>query len=276
MSGSAGHRPADPNPPASSGLVGPVLALLEREVVHFVRQRSRMLSVLTQPLLFWLLLGAGFGASFAPAGAPAGTGYLTWFFPGMIVMILLFTAIFSPISIIEDRKDGFLQGVLVAPVPRLAIVLGSVLGGAILAVGQGTLVLVAAPLVKIPLTPTSLGLSVAVLSGIALALTSVGFCMAWRMESTQGFHMVMNLFLLPMWMLSGAFFPLEGTPAWLRLIMEMNPLTYGVAALRHTLGQGQEASLPSLGLSLAVTAFFAVFTLLTAVVLVRTRTETGP
>jgi ABC-2 type transport system permease protein len=275
MTGSSFPRTDGPAPPASGGLVGPVLALLEREVVHFVRQRSRLLSVLTQPLLFWLLLGAGFGASFTPAGAPAGTGYLTWFFPGMIVMILLFTAIFSTISIIEDRKAGFLQGVLVAPAPRLALVLGSVLGGTILAVGQGTLILLAAPLVATPLTPGAVALSVVVLSGIALALTGVGFCMAWRMESTQGFHMVMNLFLLPMWLLSGALFPLEGTPVWLRLLMEVNPLTYGVAALRHTLGQGQDASLPSLGLSLAVTAFFALLPLVTAVLLVRTAPETG-
>jgi ABC-2 type transport system permease protein len=268
---------ATPRAPQATrvGLIGPVVSLLEREVVRFVRQRSRLLSALTQPLLLWLLLGAGFGASFTPPDAPAGASYLTWFFPGMIVLILLFTAIFSTISVIEDRNAGFLQGVLVAPVPRLAIVLGSVLGGTVLAVAQGMLVLLAAPLVEIPLSVGALVLALVTLTATSLALTAIGFCMAWRMDSTQGFHMVMNLFLLPMWLLSGAFFPLEGTPTWLHLVMEVNPLTYGVAALRHSLGLAQGAP-PSLPLSLGVTVFFCVIAMTTAVILVRTRSESGP
>ncbi len=268
-----------PAPAPRPGLIGPTLGLLQREVIRFVRQRSRLFSALGQPVLFWLLLGSGFGASFTPPGAPPGTGYMTWVFPGILVLVLLFTAVFSTISIIEDRQAGFLQAVLVAPVPRLAIVLGKVLGGTVLAVAQGALLLLAAPLAGIPLTPAAVGLALVAMVGAALALTSLGVCMAWRMESTQGFHMVMNLLLLPMWLLSGAFFPLEGAPSWMRLGMEMNPLTYGVAALRRALSWSTPAvldALPPLGVSLGVTALFGAAALGTAVLLVRARPGTAP
>ncbi|MFQ5670774.1 MAG: ABC transporter permease [Acidobacteriota bacterium] len=257
--------------PVRPGLVGPVISLLERETIRFLRQRSRVFGALGQPVLFWLLLGSGFGASFSPPGAPQGTTYLTWFFPGIIVLVLLFTAIFSTISIIEDRSTGFLQAVLVAPIPRLSIVLGKLLGGTILATGQGMLLLVAAPLMGLPLSLRSILLTLGALAGTAFALTGIGFCIAWRMESTQGFHMIMNVFLMPMWLLSGAFFPLEGAPSWLRFIMEVNPLTYGVAAVRRALSAGATSlplSVPPLWVSLAVTGLFSLIVLLTSVALV--------
>ena len=243
------------------------MTLLDREVRRFLRQRSRVIGALGQPVLFWLLLGSGFHASFAPAGAPAGTDAMSWFFPGIVVLVLLFTAIFSTISIIEDRQEGFLQAVLVAPVPRLAIVLGKILAGTVLAAGQGLLLLAAAPLIGMPLGAGSFLLSSLTLGAIAFALTALGVCIAWRMQSTQGFHMVMNLFLMPMWLLSGALFPVAGAPTWLGLIMELNPLTYGVAALRRSLVFGQPTGsvpLPPLGLSLAITGFFCALTLATA------------
>lgn len=260
---------------ARPGLVGPVISLLEREILRFVRQRSRLISSALQPLLFWILLGTGFRASFQVPGAAAGSDYLTWSFPGILVLVILFTAVFSTISIIEDRQAGFLQAVLASPVPRLAIVLGKVFGATALALGEAGLVLLAAPLAGLPLTVSSILLTLLALAGIGLALTGIGFCMAWRMDSTQGFHMVMNLFLLPMWLLSGAFFPLAGTAPWLRLIMEINPLTYGVRAVRLALGAPAAPGDPSLTLSLGITAFFAAATLATAVLLVRTRAD-GP
>jgi len=257
------------------GLVGPVISLLEREILRFVRQRSRLISSALQPLLFWVLLGTGFRASFRAPGAGAESDYLTWSFPGILVLVLLFTAVFSTISIIEDRQAGFLQAVLVSPVPRLAIVLGKVLGATVLALAEAGLVLLAAPLAGLPLTVSGVLLTLLALAGIGLALTGIGFCIAWRMDSTKGFHMVMNLFLLPMWLLSGSFFPLTGTAPWLRLVMEINPLTYGVRAVRLALHAPAVPGAPSLALSLAVTALFAAATLATAVILVRTRAE-GP
>src|SRR5688500_1029719 len=141
-----------------------------------------------------------------------GDSYIRYFFPGTLVMILLFTAIFSTISIIEDRREGFLQSVLVAPVPRSGIVLGKVLGGTVLAAGQGLLFLLLAPLVGFHFSILSILAAVGVMLLLAFALTALGFCIAWRMNSTQGFHAIMNLFLMPMWFLSGALFPVDN--AW--------------------------------------------------------------
>jgi ABC-2 type transport system permease protein len=243
-----------------SGFLLPVMTLWKREIVRFVRQRSRVLSALSTPLLFWLLLGSGFRASFRPPGAPEGTGYLEYLYPGMIVLVLLFTAIFSTISVIEDRKAGFLQGVLVAPVSRASIVLGQALGGATLALLQGLLFLLLAPVAGVPLSFTAILAVIAVMALVAFALTSVGLTIAWRMDSVQGFHAVMNLLLMPLWFLSGAFFPAAGLPSWLAWLMRLNPLTYGMAALRNCFYLGNPAMagpLPSIIPSLVIMIVFA-------------------
>jgi len=195
-----------------------------------------------------------------------------------VVMILLFTAIFSTISVIEDRKEGFLQGVLVAPVPRSAVVLGKVLGGTTLAVLQGSLLLALSPLAGIRLTAISFTEAVVLQMIVAFALTALSFCIAWRMESTQGFHAIMTLFLMPLWLLSGSFFPARGVPAWLGLLMKINPLTYGVAAMRQVLYPGdleQARDLPPLGVSIAVTLGFAAATFFVASLLARRRGKDG-
>ncbi|MCK6455258.1 MAG: ABC transporter permease [Phycisphaerae bacterium] len=210
-------------------------SLWRREMVRFVRQRSRIVGALATPMVFWLLLGSGLGRSFQAAGGPASHGYLEYFFPGTLVMILLFSAIFSTISVIEDRREGFLQGVLVAPVPRAAIVLGNVLGGTTLAVGQAGILLLFAPLVGFEWSFGRFFASIGVLVLCGLGLTSLGFAVAWRLTSTQGFHAIMNLVLVPMWMLSGAVFPPTGAPGWLRWVMAANPLSYGVVAVRRCL-----------------------------------------
>src|SRR3954451_3530679 len=129
----------------------PALSLAHRELVRFLRQRHRIIGALATPLVFWLLIGGGMNRSFN-ADVPGGDNYLRYFFPGTVLMILLFTAIFSTISVIEDRREGFLQGVLVAPVSRMSIVLGKILGGTVLAFGQGLVLLLLAPLVGVKLT----------------------------------------------------------------------------------------------------------------------------
>src|SRR5262252_2843015 len=129
----------------------PVIALWRREMVRFVRQRSRISGAFAQPLVFWLLLGGGLNASFRPAGAGAGTNYVEYFYPGTIALVLLFTAIFATISTVEDRREGFLQGVLVAPISRTSVVLGQALGGTTLALVQGIIFLLLAPLAGIHL-----------------------------------------------------------------------------------------------------------------------------
>lgn len=238
-----------------------VVALWRREVVRFFRQPSRVVGAAGSPLLFWLLIGSGLSGSFRLPGGAADVSYLGYFFPGTIVLVLLFAAIFSTISVIEDRGAGFLQGVLVAPVGRAAIAAGKVLGGATLAWLQGLVFLALAPLAGLPLTWERALAAAAVLAVLALALTAVGFAFAWRVDSVQGFHAVMNLLLVPMWLLSGAFFPLSGAPAWLQAVMRVNPLTYGVAALRAALADpaaGVGQGLPGLAPALAVTALAAV------------------
>src|SRR5688572_17121139 len=239
----------------------PALSLCHRELVRFLRQRHRIIGALATPIVFWLLIGGGMGRSFS-ADVPGGENYLRYFFPGTVLMILLFTAIFSTISVIEDRREGFLQGVLVAPVSRMSIVLGKVLGGTILAFGQGLIFLVLAPLVGVRLSLAAFALAAFTMLIVSFALTALGLCIAWRMESTQGFHAIMNLFLMPMWFLSGALFPVAGAWKGLQLVMMINPLTYGLAALRRAVywndPSGSSANMPGLGVSLAVSVLFAV------------------
>jgi ABC-2 type transport system permease protein len=247
--------------PPHPGLLLPALSLARRELVRFLRQRNRIIGALATPLVFWLLIGGGMGRSLNFAGT-TGDSYIRYFFPGTLVMILLFTAIFSTISIIEDRREGFLQSVLVAPVPRSAVVLGKVLGGTVLAAGQGLLFLLLAPLVGFRFTPASFAVVLLLMVILSFALTALGFCLAWRMTSTQGFHAVMNLFLMPMWFLSGALFPPTGAWPGLKYVMLLNPLTYGLAGMRRALLLPDHATTslpgPSLLTSVIVSIAFAV------------------
>jgi len=210
------------------------------------------------PLLFWIVIGSGFGTSFRSGEAAGQQHYLDYFFPGALVMIILFTSIFTMMSVIEDRNEGFLLSVLVAPVPRSAIVLGKVLGGTTLAALQGLIFLVFAPLVGIHLTFGSFGLVVLTVFLISFALTALGFAIAWPMDSTQAFHAIINLFLIPLWLLSGALFPLSGASGWMRALMYINPLTYGVEALR-TLMYPAAPSTFSLTASILTLLLFTLF-----------------
>ena len=240
--------------------------LWSREIVRFYRQRSRVVGALGTPLIFWFLIGSGLGQSFQAApGVPLQGGYLEYFFPGTLALILLFTAIFSTISIIEDRQEGFLQGVMVAPVPRMAIVLGKILGGTTLAVIQGVIFLVLAPLAHVHLR--EIGTLLYLIVAVSFGLTGLGFMIAWMFDSTQGFHAIMNLLLFPMWILSGALFPAAGAAGWVRAIMLVNPLTYGVTALQEIL-LNQATAWPSLQVCLLVVTGFALFTVVGGAVLV--------
>ena len=244
-----------------------IATLWQRELVRFYRQRSRVVGAVVPPILFWALIGAGLGGSFhaggvasgAAAGPGAGEGALQYMFPGSVMLIVLFTAIFSTISIIEDRREGFLQSVLVAPIPRASIVLGKVLGGTTLAWLQGLLFLVFAPAIGASITVGSALWLAGFLWLSAFGLTALGFAFAWQLDSMQGFHAVMNLVLMPLWLLSGALFPTAGAPAWLAWLMRVNPVTYGVEALRHGCFPTQAGG-PSLAVCLAVTVLFGLLT----------------
>ena len=238
-------------------------ALWRRDIARFLRQRSRIVGALGTPLVFWILLGSGLGSSFSVGslGVPAG-GYLDYFYPGTLALILLFTAIFSTISVIEDRHEGFLQGVMVAPVPRVAIALGKILGGTTLALLQAMLFLLLAPLANAEINLAMLPLLLIVLALFAFALTGLGFVLAWMLDSTQGFHAIMNLLLFPMWLLSGAVFPPDGAAGWIRVAMLANPMTYGVAALRTMLSGAETSGGPaSIGGPLTFITLFGLITL---------------
>jgi ABC-2 type transport system permease protein len=231
--------------------------LWTREIVRFYRQPSRVVGALGSPLLFWLLIGSGLGRSFQTEGLMQG-GYLEYFYPGTLALIILFTAIFSTISVIEDRQEGFLQGVLVAPVPRVSIVFGKILGSATLALIQAAIFLLLAPLTYGGLGVSTVAALLAILAVLAFGLSGLGFMLAWRLDSTQGFHAIMNLFLVPLWMLSGALFPRSGAAGWIQFLMWLNPLTYGVSAVRSTISGRVSPGEPSVGASLVVISAFAV------------------
>ncbi|HYO59001.1 ABC transporter permease [Archangium sp.] len=247
-SGTGGTR-VDPRPSTEEERASGALALqwatvrvlLARDVVRFFRQPSRIVGALAQPILFWFVIGAGFAGSFRVDGAQ-GLDYQRFSFPGVVTMVVLFSAIFATISVIEDRREGFLQSVLAGPGSRLSVVLGKALGSSAIALLQASLFLLFAPLagVKAATLDVPLLLTVMVLS--ALGLTGMGIALAWWVRSTAGYHAVMSIVLLPMWVLSGAMFPLKGAGPLLAWVMRLNPMRFSVEGLRRAL-YGAEASL---------------------------------
>src|SRR6266478_4603491 len=192
----------------------PAFTLWWRELVRFYRQRARVVGVIASPLVFWVVIGSGFGSSFRSGDAAGQQHYLDYSYPGFLIMIVLFTSIFTMMSVIEDRKEGFL---------------------------------------------------------LSFALTALGFTIAWSMDSTQAFHAIINLFLIPLWLLSGALFPLTGASAWIRFLIRINPLTYGVEALRDLLYPARLESFP-LSSSLATLVLFSALMFGLSFVMVNRRT----
>lgn len=231
-----------------------------REVRGFYRQRSRIVGSLSAPILFWLVLGSGFGTSVLAAEG----GYVLFFAPGMVALAVLFTSIFSNISLIEDRREGFLLGALVAPVSRLSVVVGKIAGATTLGALQGALLLPLLPLAGLDLDLRGLPGVFAMLVLLAGGLTSTGFFFAWWLDSVQGFHSVMNLLLMPMWLMSGAVFPADGSSVWVRWVTAINPLSYGVAELRRLMGIPVDGSAPGPAVCWLVVGGFAVVALLAA------------
>ncbi len=268
---SAAPEPMNAGAPAVSDAPGTlalqwatVRVLMMRDIVRFFRQPSRVVGALAQPVLFWFVIGSGFAGSFRVEGAQ-GLGYQQFFFPGVVTMVLLFSAIFATITVIEDRREGFLQAVLAGPGSRLAVVLGKALGSSAIALLQASLFLLLAPLAGVSAATLNVPLLLAVMVLSALALTGMGMSLAWWVRSSAGYHAVMSIVLLPMWVLSGAMFPLKGADTWLAWVMRLNPMRYSVEGVRRAL-YGAEASMAlgasssSAGLEVPVlVAFAAVF-----------------
>lgn len=202
-----------------------------RELIRFTRNRTRMVTALAQPILFLFVLGTGL-APLAPS-AGGNIDFRTFMFPGVLAMVVLFTSIFSAISIVWDREFGFLREMMVAPVRRSALVVGKVLGGGTVATLQGTIMLALAGLVGVPYSPPLLLILVLEMALGAFVLTSFGVMLASRISQVESFQMVMQFFLLPMFFLSGALFPLTQLPQWLNVLTKINPLSYVVDPMRR-------------------------------------------
>ncbi|HRK61446.1 MAG TPA: ABC transporter permease [Candidatus Omnitrophota bacterium] len=231
------------------GRWGAVGMLWLREIVRFYRQPARVAAAILSPFLFWFLIGSGVGRSFSASGE----SYLNYFFPGSILLVILFAAVFSTISIIEDRREGFLQAVMASPVSRASIPLGKILGSATLAFLQSGLFILLAWVTGIRFSgvnPFEIAAAVALAS---LLFSTLGFLMAWQFRSVQGFHAMMNMLLMPMWFLSGALFPAEGASVWIQFLMAINPLYYGHQFLSAAFGNtAADASGSALIMSVSV------------------------
>ena len=217
-----------------------------RQLKRYFRSKPRMVGSLAQPLIFLLAFGFGFGKIYSQAGRG---DYLQFLSPGIISMGILFTGVFSGIEVIWDRQFGFLKETLVAPVPRFHIMIGRTLGGATVALMQGTLVFVLASCFGFRPSLLSLPLAFVFMFLIALLFTSFGTALASQINDMQSFPLIMNLLIMPMFFLSGAVFPLSGLPKGMALVTTLNPVSYGVDGLRAALGQ---VSFYGLGVDLAV------------------------
>lgn len=238
------------------GLIG-VYVIWLRDLKRFWRDTPRRVGAFFQPILYLFLLGTGMQSAFKAFGG-GEVKYVLFMFPGILGMTVLFTAVFSAISIVWDRQFGFLKEVLVSPIPRSSVAVGKVVGGATTALMQGMVLMVLAFL------PMFFGFSfstlwkvlqlIPVIALLAIGMTSLGVVVAARMKSFEGFPIIMNFVMMPMFFLSGAMFPLQGLPGWMTFLTRINPLTYGVDALRGIALKGLSiTSATSVTLSPAVT-----------------------
>ncbi len=228
-----------------------------REVKRFVRSKSRIVGALGQPLLFLIALGYGLGPVFAKAGQG---NYLQFIAPGIIGMSIIFTAIFNGMQVIWDRQFGFLKETMVAPVSRLSIMFGRTLGGATVSTAQGVLVLIIATIAGFrPASLLGIVPAFVVMLLIALLFSALGIMVASKLKDMQGFQLIMNFLVMPLFFLSGALFPLNNVPSALLLVARFDPLSYGVDALRYFLiGTATFPLAIDFGILLAVTAVFLV------------------
>jgi len=212
--------------------MGAIYIMWLRQLKKYWRSKPRMIGSLAQPILFLVALGFGFGAIYAKAG---GGNYIEFLAPGIIAMSILFTAMFTGIEIIWDRQFGFLKETLVAPVSRTRIMLGRTLGGATVAMTQGIVVLIICVLIGFRPSLIHLPLALLFMFLIALLFTALGTGIASRLEDMQAFPLIMNFLIMPIFFLSGALFPLNGVPKGIEIAAKINPMTYGVDAIRSLL-----------------------------------------
>jgi ABC-2 type transport system permease protein len=243
-----------------------------RDVLRFVRDRPRIIAAMAQPALYLLIFGSGVSSAMRGPTA-SGADYLQFLFPGVVGMTVLFTSVFTAMSIVWDREFGFLKEVLVAPVSRTAVAIGKALGGSTQAVLQGSIVLLLAPLAGVSLSLATIVTVLPLMFLLAFALTSLSIALAARMRSMEGFQVMMNFFMMPLFFLSGALFPLDGLPVWLTVLTLLDPATYGIDPIRRVIMIGSGYSpdaLPALeifGFPLTIAHEVAILACFAAVML---------
>ncbi|WP_152412822.1 ABC transporter permease [Nitrolancea hollandica] len=210
-----------------------IYMLWYRDLLRFFRDKSRIIGSLAQPILFLFVFGAGLSPTMGSLGGDkSDLNYLQFIFPGIISMTILFTAIFGAVSIIWDREFGFLKEMLVAPVPRWSLAVGKALGGSTTSMLQGIIMLIFAPVVGVSINLRVVLELIPLMFILAFALSGMGLFIAARMKSMEGFQLIMNFLMFPLFFLSGALFPLNNIPGWLMVLTRINPATYGVDAIR--------------------------------------------
>ncbi|MHB8481986.1 MAG: ABC transporter permease [Nitrospiria bacterium] len=238
-----------------------VFVIWLRDVRKFFRDRPRMIGATVQPALYLLILGTGLSRGFGSLNTGYGKpneNYLHFIYPGIIAMTLLFTSVFSAISIVWDREVGFLKEVMVAPISRWALAVGKTLGGSTVSMFQGCLMLVFAPLIRLHLPWIIILKLIPMMFFVSFILTSMGIAIATRMKNMQGFTLITNFIMLPMFFLSGAMFPIQNLPPWMEMLTTIDPLTYGVEILRQlTIGE----SLHPLLFNINILVFFGLIML---------------
>lgn len=210
----------------------PVYVICLREFKKFFREKSRLLGTLARPVLWLFVVGNGMSSLIKPH---VGFSYLQFIFPGMIGMTILFSSIFSSISIVWDREFGFMKEMLVAPISRVSIVIGKAVSGTFISVAQAVIIMVLIPFLGISITFTQFMEVVFVSVLVSFCITSLGILIAARLTSFDGFNIIMNFLVMPMLFLSGAMYPVTAMPHALRQLTQINPLTYGVDAFKHVL-----------------------------------------
>jgi len=203
-----------------------------RDIKRYFRDKPRIIGSFAQPILFLFVLGTGIASSFSVFGGGGGGDFLNFMFPGIVGMTVLFTSFFSAMSIVWDREFGFLREVLVAPISRASIVAGKILGGSTIAMIQGAIILLFAPLLKIPITFTVFFKVMGIMFLVAMTIATLGIVLASKIKSMQAFQVITNFLLMPMFFLSGALFPLNNTVEWMNVVSKINPLSYGIDAMR--------------------------------------------
>ena len=202
-----------------------------RELLRFVQDRPRMFSSFSMPIIFLIIFGAGFGRLIGQM--MPGVDYIQFMYPGILAMTVLMTSVMSGVSIVWDREFGFLKEVLVSPLSRSGVLVGKAVGAATIAIIQGAIMLVLAPIVNVPINLGTVLALLPLLLILSLALSGLGLLIGARMRSQQGFQIVMQLVIFPMMFLSGIFFPVSGVATWLEVLSKLNPVTYGIDAIRQ-------------------------------------------